>query len=181
MLVNDALVFTVQATNAAGYGLPDLTVTDQLPTGFEVEDITVSQGQATQTGESVLLVPGLVPAGSGITLTVSGRARAVGVITNSVRLASSYLAPLDPALHSVLTVSVVEQPPIYLVRDGTRLVLSWPTLAGAGFVLESSPVLGSQAVWVRDPSPVVVEDGRQTVTIKIVNGDKFYRLRQETP
>lgn len=67
-------------------------------------------------------------------------------------------------------------PSISISKQGTNVVLSWPTSA-MGYILMSSTNLGSSAVWITNsPLPVVV-NGQNTVTNPISGARKFFRLR----
>jgi hypothetical protein len=58
-----------------------------------------------------------------------------------------------------------------------NLTFRWP-VAGSGFVLESSPVLGSDAVWTQvNITPAIVGVNNQ-VTVIITNATMFFRLRR---
>jgi hypothetical protein len=62
---------------------------------------------------------------------------------------------------------------------GSQLTLFWPTNAGSGFALKSSPVVGTGAVW--SPAgglPTVVGDNYQVTVPVVVPGNQFFRLEQ---
>jgi pimeloyl-ACP methyl ester carboxylesterase len=66
-------------------------------------------------------------------------------------------------------------PLLGISKPGTSMVFSWPTSA-TGYILQSSPNLGSAAVWsTASPSPVVV--GGQNVVTNAMSGSRmFFRL-----
>ena len=66
-------------------------------------------------------------------------------------------------------------PSISISKQGTNVVLSWPTSA-TGFILMSSTNLGTAAVWGAVSPPAVVVNGQNVVTNSITGQRKFYRL-----
>jgi hypothetical protein len=60
---------------------------------------------------------------------------------------------------------------------GDALRLSWPAWA-AGFTLQASPSLGSQAVWTAVPGPVSIREGQATVLLPRPLAARFFRLLQ---
>jgi hypothetical protein len=98
-----------------------------------------------------------------------------GWLTNRVRLLSAYVYPEDPQFDSELLVESVATPPLTIAEDGSRVVLSWAAIA-EGYRLEVSDRLTSPMVWVLDGNPQVVVGDRITVTVKVTNGRRFYRL-----
>jgi hypothetical protein len=55
--------------------------------------------------------------------------------------------------------------------------LSWPAYA-VGFALETSPVLGSSAVWTTMTSLPALNNDLWQITIPATNSTQFYRLRR---
>jgi hypothetical protein len=64
-----------------------------------------------------------------------------------------------------------------IIRDGSNVIVSWPTNA-IGYTLESSPVLGTGAVWSPvSPAPSAL-NMNYVVTNPITGTQQFYRLQQ---
>jgi hypothetical protein len=61
------------------------------------------------------------------------------------------------------------------LKAGNSLVLSWPATA-AGYTLESAGALGG--AWSPVSQTIVVEGGRNTVTVPLSGGAAFYRVRK---
>jgi hypothetical protein len=55
--------------------------------------------------------------------------------------------------------------------------LSWPAYA-VGFALETSPVLGSSAVWTAVPSSPAINNDLWQIAIPTTNSTRFYLLRR---
>ncbi len=68
-------------------------------------------------------------------------------------------------------------PPLSVSRDGETLLLSWLASA-SGFVLQSSPTLGSGAVWQDVTTEAVVIGDRKVVTVEATSGTRFFRLKK---
>jgi hypothetical protein len=58
-----------------------------------------------------------------------------------------------------------------------KLTLSWP-VAGSGFVVESSPVLGAGAVWTSVDSPVVADGANNQVVMAPTHVSLYFRLKR---
>lgn len=71
----------------------------------------------------------------------------------------------------------VSSPKLDVARSGAGITLSWPATA-AGFVLESSAVLGSSASWQAVTASPVLSNGQNTVTVATGNAAAYYRLRK---
>ncbi len=73
--------------------------------------------------------------------------------------------------------SLFVPPQLTITAAGANVILTWPTNANA-FVLQSTPNLGTSAVWTKvAPGPVVL-NGQNTLTNPIPGAAKFYRLVQ---
>ncbi|MBI3415999.1 MAG: RHS repeat protein [Verrucomicrobia bacterium] len=60
---------------------------------------------------------------------------------------------------------------------GNQVTLSWPA-ASAGFVLQTSPSLGSGAQWIDVSVTPAAEGNLSVVTINVGSETQFYRLRK---
>jgi hypothetical protein len=86
----------------------------------------------------------------------------------------------QPAVNAIQLVrvgTVVARPTISTTKQGNTLTINW-TAAAAGFILESSPVLGTAANWTAVagvPNPITVT-GSADVSLSGTGG--FYRLRK---
>ena len=101
--------------------------------------------------------------------------RQVGQLTNHVTLYSDYVDPQNPNLMSSLISEVVATPPLNIELVGSRVRLAWPAIAG-DYVLQVTESLDSSASWILDGNPVVEVGQQRTVTVKVTNGQRFYRL-----
>jgi hypothetical protein len=72
-------------------------------------------------------------------------------------------------------VESVATPPLTIAEEGSRVVLSWPAIA-EGYQLEVSDGVTLPMVWGLDGNPPVVVGDRISVTVKVTNGRRFYRL-----
>ena len=65
-----------------------------------------------------------------------------------------------------------------IARDGTDVVISWPTEDSAGFNLESTSDIKAPITWSPVGTPIVVQGSNNTVTIPASADQKFYQLRK---
>jgi len=89
VLLGQPLTFTMSVTNLGPYDANDVLVIDQVPSGFEVLDITGTLGSCTNLGGTIRCDVGTLPAGGGATFTLAGRALALGTLTNAVTVLES--------------------------------------------------------------------------------------------
>ncbi|HZV36103.1 MAG TPA: nidogen-like domain-containing protein [Verrucomicrobiae bacterium] len=69
-------------------------------------------------------------------------------------------------------------PTLGISVSGGKVVLAWPTSA-TGFTLQSSPNLGSAAVWTPVSTPPVVVNGQNVVSNSISGNRMFFRLSNQ--
>jgi uncharacterized repeat protein (TIGR01451 family) len=177
VLVGDRLTYTISVVNQSAYALGDIRLTDQLPAGVNLVMATASQGTVNTGVETVEWEPGVIDSGGWATLVAVVAPQETGWLTNRVELSSEYVDPADPGLRSELRVEAVATPPLAIRLEGNRMVLSWPALA-EGYWLQVSEGLTTPMVWAFDGNPQEVLGDQVTVTVKVTNGRRFYRLIQ---
>jgi hypothetical protein len=91
-----------------------------------------------------------------------------GVLSTNAIAATQLLGPNAP-LSNTASLSAVP--------SAGNLTLSWPIVNG-GFTLESSPVLGPNAVWVPVNAPLSVVGSNYQVTLPSTSAAAFFRLRE---
>ena len=69
-------------------------------------------------------------------------------------------------------------PAISLLRAGDGIELRWPVDGSAGYVLEESGALENGAVWSVVAASPVVANSQNVVTLAILSGNHFFRLRK---
>jgi uncharacterized repeat protein (TIGR03803 family) len=77
---------------------------------------------------------------------------------------------------TVFRLTIVPQPQLTLIPSWPYVILTWPTNY-AGFTLQSTPDLGSSAVWSANSSPPVVIGGENVVINTISGTQMFFRLQ----
>jgi hypothetical protein len=87
----------------------------------------------------------------------------------------------QPAINAVQLVKLAAvnsgQPSLKVSRAGQNVTIEW-TEAANGFVLESSPAVGSTAVWsrvIQAPNPITSSG---SAAVAIGSGNQFFRLRK---
>jgi uncharacterized repeat protein (TIGR01451 family) len=177
VMVGESLSYWITVQNRSDYTVPDLQVAVWLPEGTDFVTALTSQGLKTAVAGVLEWDLGAVEAGSNATVTVTLVPRQAGTITNRVTLFSTYAEETNPNLVSELTTLVVEEPPLQIERDGSRIVVSWPALA-ENYTLFATDSLFEPVLWYPDGNPQVVEGTRITVTVKVTNAARYYRLRR---
>jgi uncharacterized repeat protein (TIGR01451 family) len=175
VLVGDQLTYTITVQNRGDYAVGDIRLTDELPAGVELVSTVISQGVVTN--EAGVIEWQLGPLDPGLTASVLAVVvpQETGLLTNRVTLESSYVDSENADLTSELVIESVAAPPLSITPDGSRVVLAWPAIA-EDYVLEVTENLGEGSTWLVDGNPYVVVDNQVTVTVKVTNGRRFYRL-----
>jgi uncharacterized repeat protein (TIGR01451 family) len=175
VLVGDQLTYTISVLSRADYTVTDVRLINELPDGVELISTVSSQG--VLTNEAGVVEWSLGPLEPGLTASVMAVVLPLetGLLTNKVTLESAYVDPLNPNLRSELVVESVAAPPLSITPDGSRVILAWPAIAG-DYVLEVTDNHGLEPIWLVDGNPYVVVDNQVTVTVKVTNGRRFYRL-----
>jgi alpha-L-fucosidase len=94
------------------------------------------------------------------------------------RIYAGQLTPADIAAAQIVGPDVLLTTNVSLgVSQGGTLALIWP-VAGSGFTLESSPTLGSGAVWTAVTNASVVVGTNNQLAVPDSNSTAFFRLRR---
>jgi uncharacterized repeat protein (TIGR01451 family) len=175
VMVGDQLTYTISVRNLGDYAVSDVQLVDQLPLGVELVSSIISQGSVSDLPGVIEWSLGLLAPGESATVLATVVPQQTGLLTNQVGLLSAYVDPENPALFSELVIESVAEPPLDIVADGSRVVLAWPAIAD-DYVIEVSDGLSPPAVWTLDGNPHIVVGTQITVTVKVTNGRRFYRL-----
>ena len=101
------------------------------------------------------------------------------VIDRENRVVATHVGGGDQAFYESILRPLLRgsaQVPLIARRQGTNLVLAWPTTE-FGYNLETTTSLGGTS-WTAAPFPVVSTNDDNTVTIPAGVGSRFYRLRK---
>jgi len=106
---------------------------------------------------------------AGSALAVSGSDLYVGgVFTTAGGKVSAYIARAYlPAL-----------PTLSVLRSGTEVMVSWPSVDTVGFALEQAGTLAPPASWVTNTASVTEDGANKSVTLPATNSPQFFRLRR---
>lgn len=86
-------------------------------------------------------------------------------------------ATVATGLWTFAAIEPVSPPTLVIAQvDPTRIELRWPA-GPAGWVLESSPILGPGATWTAAPEPAVVEGDTKKAIVTPTEATRFFRLR----
>jgi hypothetical protein len=175
VMIGDELSYFITVHNGGEYMVPDAQVTVWLPAESDFVTAIPSQGITTNVAGEIEWIVGEMEPGTNASITVTVVPQQATTITNRVVLTSAYVEPDHPNLISELTTTVVDAPPLLIELDGSRIVVSWPTLA-QDYLLFATDRLDEPVLWYPDGNPRVIEGARVTVTVKVTNAARFYRL-----
>ena len=103
------------------------------------------------------------------------RALLLNLSAGSNTLAFFGLGGYDTVIDNVDLESTVAPPQLTLLKQGTNIILTWPTNA-SGFSLQSTTNLGPSSVWIAVSPVSTVVNTNNTVTNTILGTQLFYRL-----
>lgn len=180
--VGDLLRYTITVTNRGPLEAANVVLTDRLPAATEL--LFLPSGADCSVANNILTCNlGLLGAGADRALRVSVTITGGPYLVNELAVTSSASDP-DLSNNSVRVVTVLEGAPPFpteiilsAARSGSQVELSWTALA-LGFVLESSPALGSAAAWSVVSSPPLTASGKNFVVLAASSGTRYFRLRQ---
>jgi uncharacterized repeat protein (TIGR01451 family) len=178
ILVNSGLRLVITLFNRSAYAVPEVRLTDHLPADSELVSATVSQGTVAHDPGVFVWAVGEIASDTQATITVVVIPRVVGKVSNQATIAAPAADPDNPNLTSLIKVSVIESPSLFLERTGNRMVISWAKTT-ENFVLESTENLLSPDSWAIVRTPPVAVENKITVTVKLSETTTFYRLRKE--
>ena len=158
----------------ANYGPAPATgvvLTDTLPNGFVLGNVTASQGSVSTVSGSVTANLGTLNSGATATITISGSASVN--VTNAVSVSAAQADP-NPVNNSASTVTLVAAPGLSIRLAGTNVVITWPA-PSTGYVLETTATIGGS--WTPVGGSISVVNGQNEITVP-ATGAAFYRLRR---
>jgi hypothetical protein len=69
-------------------------------------------------------------------------------------------------------------PMLSVLRSGTNLMASWPSVDTASFVLEQARTLAPPPTWVTNAASIADDGTNKSVTLPATNSAQFFRLRR---
>jgi uncharacterized repeat protein (TIGR01451 family) len=162
----DTVVFTVVTSNLGPSVVTGVTISDRLPAGLEVLDLSIDQGTTGHTNGVVGGVIGALTNGTAVTLSISAVATEMGVWTNRATVASIEGDPvLDNNEDAVSFVVLADTARTLGIESGNGpfVIIHWP-VSPVPMTLESTAELKSGSVWSTVPNPPVVSQGQNIVT-----------------
>lgn len=119
---------------------------------------------------------GDIQPGASVTGTFEVTPTAAGVVVWQASAFATASSPMIVGETSRSELQAMDMPPIFALRTGNRLTLSWPVAANL-FVLEYSEDLAAGA-WLPLLQDKVIEGGSFTVTVKLSGTTRYFRLRK---
>ncbi|HWN94697.1 MAG TPA: DUF11 domain-containing protein, partial [Methylomirabilota bacterium] len=149
-----------------------VVLSDALPLGFTLGNVTVSQGGFTTGPGSVTANLGALNPGASATVTISGAGSGPATLLNVMTVAASQ-TDLNPANNSASAVTTIAAPLLNIRLSSGNAVITW--LSSAGFALESSTA--ASGPFAAAGLSVTTVNGTNQVSVPAL-GTKFYRLRK---
>jgi len=69
-------------------------------------------------------------------------------------------------------------PALSVLRSGSEVIVSWPTVDTASFALEQSGALAAPAGWLANTASVTDNGTNKSVIVPATNSPQFFRLRR---
>jgi len=180
VMVGDVLHYLITVISENAYDLGLVLLRDTLPEGAEFVQAVASQGTVLLQGDTVVADFGTLGAGQTATLALTIRPHQLGISTNLTLLEAAEADPADPDLHSALTVTVVETPPLTVAWTGSAVMVSWPAIA-SDYQLQRANSL-AQPNWEPDlNTPRLSSNGeRLEIFFRSALSERYYRLVKPT-
>jgi hypothetical protein len=157
-----------------------VAVTNTLPPN--VTFLSATPGGYTVVGNVVTFTNlGSINSGGQAVASISVRPLVSDTLTNTTTCGSATVFDPLKGNNTVSVKTIVQTPPMSIVRSGNNIVISWP-LDGGNYVLERTTSVSPPVVWttVTFPPPSTVGDQR-VVTLQLGVGPEFFRLRGTAP
>jgi uncharacterized repeat protein (TIGR01451 family) len=173
----EQLLFTIVVSNLGPSIVTGVEISDPLPTGLEVLELTTDLGMVSETNG---LVTGLVPAltnGTALTLNILTLPAQMGVYSNTAAvsfLEGDTVPGNNQALVSFTVLSEAARKLDIRLDSPEMVIVSWPT-SSVPLTLESAAALTNG--WATVTPGAVVVQGQNVVTNE-VEGERYYRLRK---
>jgi hypothetical protein len=69
-------------------------------------------------------------------------------------------------------------PTLSVLRSSSDVMVSWPSVDGAGFALEQAGTLAASASWIPNTASITDDGTTKSVSLLATNGPLFFRLRR---
>ncbi|MCL4179797.1 MAG: IPT/TIG domain-containing protein [Verrucomicrobia bacterium] len=174
----DTIQFTLTTSNRGPSVVTGVEVSDPLPSGLQVLEVSSDRGTASHANGVVNGTVAALTNGTAFTLGISAMATEMGVFSNraSVLFLEGDTVPANnQAMVSFTVLSEAARTLDIRSTNGSSVVLSWPA-APVPLVLESAASLILDSPWSTVPNPPVVVQGWNIVTNEVL-GERYYRLR----
>ncbi len=175
-LVQGTLVCTVNVTNRGATLAPDVMVFAAFSLNVDFNSVSVTQGDTDVVPPAILWHVGDIPPGTNVTGVFDVSPTSAGSVVWQASAFATASSPLLVSETSRSELQALDLPPLFGVRTGNRLALSWPIAANL-FLLEVSEDLAG-GIWLPLLQDKVIQGGSYTVTVKLSGTSRFYRLRK---
>ena len=178
--INNNLTYSLVVSNLGPVSATGVLVTNQLPPGTTFLSANTSQGSQSLSGNNLVFNIGTLAPANRVTISIVVRPTVVGIITNVATVASSVNEPFK-ANNSDSVKILVQLPALILRPVNNVLSITWDTNA-PGYILETATNISGNTAWLPATNyPVSVLNGKNSATINISTGARYFRLSPQGP
>ena len=172
IMVGKPFSYTMAITNTGSTTITNVALTNTVPAGFTISNVTASVGTVIVTNGNIIWIIGDAPNGFGASLTVVLIPTQPGTFTNIINYRGGSGLAIFP-LPSVVTVNA--NPILGIRMDNGQVVLFWPTNL-ADFHVQKTPALSGTNQWMNLSNAPVIVNPEYHATDAPPTTMQFYRL-----
>jgi RHS repeat-associated protein/uncharacterized repeat protein (TIGR01451 family) len=176
--LQSAFSYTITITNQGSSSASGIVLTNTLPSGLEVNSVTVSGGAYNLQAGLLFWNLGTLPQGGSARMTVTVTPTRGGTLTNSIALGDASGAD---NFTLALPIRVTDSHPALSISISPgQVLLSWPAAAD-GFELMVSADLSSSLNWIPVGGVPAVTGEVQSLAVPLTEASQYYQLRKRSP
>ena len=177
----DRLTYTIIVRNQGPTNASNVTLTDSLPAGVDLFFASSNRGNCGESNHVVTCNLGTLASADVVTVKLITTVTAGTGLTNTASVTATEFDP-DPSNNStsVVTGEPAGPPPavelsIHQISNNV-LEISWP-LTTTTYILEKTGSLAPSVSWTTVAGTPQVVGGKNVVSVGVIGGMQFYRLR----
>jgi hypothetical protein len=175
------VTYTLLLTNEGPSTVTSVSVTDNIPTGFNLTSATSSLGTAVYTNNMVIASLGILASNTSATITVQGTSASAGALTNSAFLGfaeGNTVYGTNEAFAFAYFITAAQRTlSIAAPADSGELLVTWPVSA-VNFTLQTSTNLSTGNGWQNLAGDTIVTNGLNEYSNSLPSpAAEFFRLQ----